>query len=120
MAAFDLVAPEHPGILGVACDVSDEDAVDRAFGTVESTLGTVSVLVINAGIFPIVPFEETTRELWDRTLAINLTGALPVRPTGAAAHARAAATAGSWPSDRVPARPAGPGAWRHTPLPRAG
>jgi 2-hydroxycyclohexanecarboxyl-CoA dehydrogenase len=74
VAAFDLVAPEHPGILGVACDVSDEDAVDAAFGTVESTLGTVSVLVINAGIFPIVPFEETTRELWDRTLAINLTG----------------------------------------------
>ena len=32
------------------------------------------MLVINAGIFPIVPFEETTRELWDRTLAINLTG----------------------------------------------
>ena len=32
------------------------------------------MLVLNAGIFPIVPFEEMTRELWDRTLAINLTG----------------------------------------------
>ncbi len=74
VAAFDLVPPEHPGILGVACDVSDEAAVDAAFSTVEATLGHVAVLVINAGIFPIVPFEETTRELWDRTLAINLTG----------------------------------------------
>src|SRR4051812_11712113 len=74
VAAFDLVPPEHPGILGVACDVSDEAAVDAAFSTVEATLGQVAVLVINAGIFPIVPFEETTRELWDRTLAINLTG----------------------------------------------
>ncbi len=74
VAAFDLVPPEHPGILGVACDVSDEAAVDSAFSTVEATLGHVAVLVINAGIFPIVPFEETTRELWDRTLAINLTG----------------------------------------------
>ncbi len=74
VAAFDLVAPEHPGILGVACDVSDEAAVDAAMRTVEQTLGTVSVLVLNAGIFPIVPFEEMTRELWDRTLAINLTG----------------------------------------------
>ena len=74
VAAFDLVAPDHPGILGIACDVSDEAAVDAAFLVVEETLGHVAVLVINAGIFPIVPFEETTREIWDRTLAINLTG----------------------------------------------
>lgn len=74
VAALDLVAPDHPGILGVACDVSDEAAVDHAMATVERDLGTVSVLVINAGIFPIVPFEEMTREVWDRTMAINLTG----------------------------------------------
>lgn len=74
VAAFDLQAPEYPGILGVACDVSDEAAVDAAMSTVERTLGTISVLVLNAGIFPIVAFEEMTRELWDRTLAINLTG----------------------------------------------
>jgi NAD(P)-dependent dehydrogenase (short-subunit alcohol dehydrogenase family) len=74
VAALDLVPPDHPGILGVACDVADEAAVDSAMGDVEDTLGTVSVLVVNAGIFPIVPFEEMTRELWDRTLAINLTG----------------------------------------------
>ena len=75
VAALDLQAPDHAGILGVACDVSDEVAVDAAFTTVEAELGPVSVLVLNAGIYPIVPFEETTRELWDRTLAINLTGA---------------------------------------------
>ena len=75
VAAFDLEAPVHDGILGVACDVSDEAAIDAAFSQVEAELGSVSVLVLNAGIFPIVPFEETTRELWDRTMAINLTGA---------------------------------------------
>lgn len=75
VAALDLEAPDHAGILGIACDVSDEAAVENAFGDVERDLGAVSVLVLNAGIFPIVPFEETTRELWDRTLAINLTGA---------------------------------------------
>lgn len=75
VAALDLSAPEHPGILGVACDVSDEAAVDAAFTQVERELGTVSVLVLNAGIFPIVPFEETTLALWERTLAVNLTGA---------------------------------------------
>jgi 3-oxoacyl-[acyl-carrier protein] reductase len=74
VAAFDLVAPEHPGIVGVACDVADEAAVDRAFTEVEQRLGRVSVLVVNAGIFPVVPFEETSLELWNKTLAINLTG----------------------------------------------
>jgi NAD(P)-dependent dehydrogenase (short-subunit alcohol dehydrogenase family) len=75
VAALDLEAPAHDGILGIACDVSDEAAIDAAFSQVEGELGPVSVLVLNAGIFPIVPFEETTRELWDRTMAINLTGA---------------------------------------------
>jgi 3-oxoacyl-[acyl-carrier protein] reductase len=75
VAALDLVAPDHPGILGVACDVSSESAVDAAFARVEAELGTTSVLVLNAGIYPIVPFEETTLEIWNRTLAINLTGA---------------------------------------------
>lgn len=75
VAALDLEAPAHPEILGIACDVSDEAAIDAAFTRVESELGEVSVLVLNAGIYPIVPFEETTRELWDKTMAINLTGA---------------------------------------------
>jgi 3-oxoacyl-[acyl-carrier protein] reductase len=74
VAALDLEAPDHPGVIGIACDVADEAAVDTAFDHVERDLGTVSVLVLNAGIFPIVPFEETTKELWDKTLAINLTG----------------------------------------------
>lgn len=75
VAALDLEAPAHEGILGIACDVSDEAAIDAAFSQVERELGTVSVLVLNAGIYPIVAFEETTRELWDKTMAINLTGA---------------------------------------------
>jgi 2-hydroxycyclohexanecarboxyl-CoA dehydrogenase len=75
VAALDLNRPAHDGILGIECDVSSEAAVNAAFDEVEATLGVTSVLVLNAGIFPIVPFEETTLELWDRTLAINLTGA---------------------------------------------
>ena len=75
VAALDLTAPDLPGIVGYVCDVSDESAVDAAVGSVERDLGIVSVAVLNAGIFHVVPFEETTTELWDRTLAVNLTGA---------------------------------------------
>lgn len=74
VAAFDLTAPDIPGVLGIACDVTDEAAVEAGFGAVESQLGNVSVLVLNAGIFPIVPFEQMSLELWQRTLDVNLTG----------------------------------------------
>jgi 3-oxoacyl-[acyl-carrier protein] reductase len=62
-------------MLGLECDVSDEAAVDASFTEVERALGVPSILVLNAGIFPVVPFEQTSPELWNRTLAINLTGA---------------------------------------------
>ena len=38
------------GLLGLPCDVTDTAAVDKAVATVEETLGTVEVLVANAGI----------------------------------------------------------------------
>ncbi len=41
-------APE--GLFGVECDVTDADAVDRAFTEVEEHQGPVEVLVSNAGI----------------------------------------------------------------------
>lgn len=74
VAALDLTPPEEPGILGIEADVSDETAVNAAFDEVERALGKVTVLVLNAGILPLVPLEETSTELWERTLAINLTG----------------------------------------------
>jgi 3-oxoacyl-[acyl-carrier protein] reductase len=75
VAALDLEPPQIEGVLGIACDVADEAAVNAAFDRSEAELGTTSILVLNAGIFPIVPFEETSKALWDQTLAINLTGA---------------------------------------------
>lgn len=74
VAALDLRPPEIEGVLGIGCDVTDEDAVHRAFGQVERDLGSVAVLVLNAGVFPIVPFEEMTLQVWRHTLNINLTG----------------------------------------------
>lgn len=74
VAAGDLEAPETPGVHGVSMDVTDEAAVERAFGEVEAALGPVEVLVLNAGIFVIEPFEETTLASWRRSVEVNLTG----------------------------------------------
>ncbi|MEV1044712.1 3-oxoacyl-ACP reductase FabG [Streptomyces sp. NPDC049916] len=54
--AGDRVAVTHrsgtppQGVLGVSCDVTDTDQVDRAFQQVEAEQGPVEVLVANAGI----------------------------------------------------------------------
>jgi 2-hydroxycyclohexanecarboxyl-CoA dehydrogenase len=75
VADGDLVAPEIEGVLGVELDVAREDSVDAAFAHVESELGTVELLVLNAGVYVVEPFEETSLESWERTIDVNLTGA---------------------------------------------
>jgi 3-oxoacyl-[acyl-carrier protein] reductase len=56
-------------------DVTDADAV-RAFVEAASPEGRLDVFVSNAGIFDgYASIEETSRELWDRIIGVNLTGA---------------------------------------------
>jgi len=58
-----------------ACDVADAASVARAFADVADTFGTgINILVNNAGIAESAPFVQTDDELWQRHLAINLTG----------------------------------------------
>ena len=78
VAVLDLNPSDVDGVLAIECDVSDPEAVGAAFTEIEARLGAPSVLVIGAAIFPVVPFEQTSPELWERTLAINLTGAFLV------------------------------------------
>jgi NAD(P)-dependent dehydrogenase (short-subunit alcohol dehydrogenase family) len=75
VAAGDLEAPAIDGVLGVALDVTGEASVDAAFARVEDELGEVAILVLNAGIFVIEPFEEVSLASWQRSIDVNLTGA---------------------------------------------
>ena len=61
-------------IVAETCDVSSEAQVNELVSFSLAELGSLQALVLNAGIFPVVPFEQTSLELWERTLAINLTG----------------------------------------------
>jgi NAD(P)-dependent dehydrogenase (short-subunit alcohol dehydrogenase family) len=56
-------------------DVSDEAAVAGAFEAAQAALGAATVLVNNAGIAPSAPFAKTDLAMWERTFAVNLTGA---------------------------------------------
>ena len=75
VAAGDLRPPEIDGVLGVELDVTSRDSVDAAFARIEGELGPIELLVLNAGIYVVEPFEETSPESWRRTLDVNLTGA---------------------------------------------
>ena len=58
----------------IQCDVTDEVSVASAFSAARERLGRVHVLVNNAGQSAASPFADTTRETWERMLAVNLTG----------------------------------------------
>jgi NAD(P)-dependent dehydrogenase (short-subunit alcohol dehydrogenase family) len=63
------------GMLAVTCDVTDPDAVDAAFTTVEGELGPVEVLVANAGITDDTLLMRMSEEQFSRVLDTNLSGA---------------------------------------------
>jgi 2-hydroxycyclohexanecarboxyl-CoA dehydrogenase len=76
--AADKVASElqadGASVVGVQVDVSDADAVTRAFGMVRNSLGPTEILVTSAAIAGFTPFDRITLEEWNRYLAVNLTG----------------------------------------------
>ncbi|EAR25759.1 3-oxoacyl-[acyl-carrier protein] reductase [marine actinobacterium PHSC20C1] len=77
VAALDVSGSEglNDGILSLHCDVSDEGAVDAAISAVEEQLGVPTILVNNAGILAPGRIDDTSLEVWNHTLAVNLTSA---------------------------------------------
>ena len=62
--------------LPVACDVSDVHSVENVFRSVNESFGRgPDILVNNAGIAESAPLIKTDDELWQRHLAVNLSGA---------------------------------------------
>jgi NAD(P)-dependent dehydrogenase (short-subunit alcohol dehydrogenase family) len=57
----------------VPTDVSRLQDVERLFDTIAAT-GPLSALVCAAGVLTRAPFADTSPELWQQTLAVNLTG----------------------------------------------
>mgnify|MGYP001354187232 CR=1 FL=1 len=62
------------GIDGVVLDVHSEAAWDAAMGYIVRKYGGLDVLVNNAGIGPTATAEETSWEMWDEVMAVNLKG----------------------------------------------
>lgn len=74
-AAVQEIGEQAVPALALACDITDKDQVDSLAQEVRARLGSVQILVNNAGIAQAESFLETTERLWNETLKTNLTGA---------------------------------------------
>jgi NAD(P)-dependent dehydrogenase (short-subunit alcohol dehydrogenase family) len=73
--AAGVVSELGADVMTLPMDVTDRDAWASATARVPETLGPVQLLVNNAGVSALrTPFEGISPALWDRMVAINLTG----------------------------------------------
>ncbi len=69
------VAAEFNGFVS-GVDIADYDAVGKAIAKFEADVGPTDILVNNAGWDKFANFVDTTPDLWDLLIAINLRGPL--------------------------------------------
>ena len=65
-----------PAAIAVELDVARQDSIDAAVSTTVESLGRIDVLINNAAVFTAAPIVEITREDFDRTFEINVSGTL--------------------------------------------
>lgn len=64
--------------IGIGCDVASVDSVANAVSKICDQWKKIDIVINCAGYSKILPIEQTTDEIWDRTISINLTGAFYV------------------------------------------
>ena len=73
IAAGELSA-DGAELISTQVDVADRSSVDDAFNRVRDELGPIEILITSAAVSGFVPFRELTLDVWQRTMAVNLTG----------------------------------------------
>ena len=77
-AADDITQRTGVHAFGLACDVTDEDSVESALNTLESSAPPIGALVNNAGITSPTRFHDVTGAEWDRIFDVNVRGAFNI------------------------------------------
>lgn len=75
--ARELAAQYQINAAAFACDITDAAAVDRLVGDVTKRFGRLDILVNDAAYNKAIPFtdlDSLTQEVWDKIMAVNLTG----------------------------------------------
>ena len=84
-------AAKEYGVLAIQADVSKLADIDRFYREVAAAFGKIDFLFANAGIYKAAALEETTEDMFDELIAVNIKGlfftvqkALPYLNDGAA------------------------------------
>ncbi len=64
------------GAIAIGADVTDRDSITAAAGRVQDELGGADVLVNNAGVMLLGPFDTDQREDYRQMIEVNLLGAI--------------------------------------------
>ena len=84
--AHELTSTYQIGAAAFACDITDGAAVESLVGEVTQRFGRLDILVNDAAYNKAIPFtdlDSLTMEVWDKIMAVNLTG--PMRLSKAVA-----------------------------------
>ena len=84
--ARDLASHYQINAAAFACDITDNDAVQRVIDEVTKRFGRLDILINDAAYNKAIPFpdlDSLTMEVWDKIIDVNLTG--PMRLMKAAA-----------------------------------
>src|ERR1700693_3656628 len=84
--ARDLTSRHQINAAAFGCDITDGRAIARLVGEVTGRFGRLDILVNDAAYNKAIPFadlDDLTIEVWDKIIAVNLTG--PMRLTKAVA-----------------------------------
>jgi rhamnose utilization protein RhaD (predicted bifunctional aldolase and dehydrogenase)/NAD(P)-dependent dehydrogenase (short-subunit alcohol dehydrogenase family) len=69
----------RPDYLGLVCDLTDRQAIERALDAAVKRFGGVDMLVLNAGIFPSsAPIQDIAAESWRAAMTVNVEANLVV------------------------------------------
>lgn len=72
--AADKISQDNNRIKSFVCNVADKESVKSAFSEIEKTLGSVDILINNAGITRDSMFHKMEDSQWEQVLDVNLTG----------------------------------------------
>jgi 3-oxoacyl-[acyl-carrier protein] reductase len=84
--ARELTSSYQINAAAFACDITDGAAVEKLVGDVTARFGRLDILINDAAFNKAIPFtdlDNLTLEVWDKIIAVNLTG--PMRLTKAVA-----------------------------------
>ena len=74
--AVDKIKEKDPDakVAGISPNLTDLEAVRKAFEAIAAKYGTIDILVNNAGISESTPFDGYTEELYDKVMDLNVKG----------------------------------------------